>query len=173
MLLKATRQPAKSMRSRVVSAICFSGVLGAVSACTAAPPAIVAASPLPAARIAAPVAVAPAVVAVAAAEPVAVAPSILGVASWYRTGKGLRRTYTGQLLDDNALTAASPALPMGTVARIRRVDGGGSVVVLVNDRMPRCHRVIDLSEAAARELGLMESGVATVTVTPIVLAENP
>ncbi len=158
-----------TLRSRAVAALCLCGVLGALSACAAVPPpAVAAAAPL--VRVPAPV---PVPVVVAAAEPVAAAPAAVGVASWYRTGKGLHRTYTGQLLDDNALTAASPALPMGTVAQIQRVDGGGSVIVRVNDRMPRGHRIIDLSEAAARQLGLMGSGLATVTVTPIMVAENP
>jgi rare lipoprotein A len=101
------------------------------------------------------------------------APSVTGIASWYRTGRRLHRTASGALLNNNALTAASSDLPIGTRVRVGRVDGSRSVVVLVNDRMPRNHRLIDLSEIAARELGLMGCGVATVTVTPIVMASAP
>lgn len=61
-------------------------------------------------------------------------------------------------------------LPMGTMVRVSMLDNSRSVVVRVNDRMPHNHRLIDLSEAAAKELGLIGSGVATVTVTPIIVA---
>jgi rare lipoprotein A len=105
-------------------------------------------------------------------QSVAAGPAITGTASWYRTGYRLHRTYSGQMLNNNALTAASTVLPMGTMVRVSRVDGSRSVVVRVNDRMPRNRRLIDLSEIAARELGMMGSGVATVTVTPIELASD-
>jgi rare lipoprotein A len=100
-------------------------------------------------------------------------PVITGTASWYRTGYRLHRTYSGQMLNNNAFTAASTVLPMGTVVRVARTDGSGSVVVRVNDRMPYNHRLIDLSEMAAKELGMMGCGVATVTVTPIEVASAP
>ena len=65
-------------------------------------------------------------------------------------------------------------LPMGTLVRIGMLGNGHSVVVRINDRMPRrTRRLIDVSETAARELGLMGYGVATVTVTPIVVASAP
>ena len=100
-------------------------------------------------------------------------PAVTGVASWYRTGWHLHRTYSGAILNNNALTAASSVLPMGTKVRVERIDEDRSVVVVVNDRMPPNHRVIDLSEIAAKDLGLMGCGVATVTVTPIVVASAP
>jgi rare lipoprotein A len=106
-------------------------------------------------------------------QSVASAPAITGTASWYRTGRRLHRTYSGQMLNNTALTAASSVLPMGTLVRVGRLDDDRSVVVRVNDRMPHNHRVIDLSEMAARELGLMGCGVATVTVTPIEVASAP
>jgi rare lipoprotein A len=71
------------------------------------------------------------------------------------------------------LSAASPTLPMGTMVRVSCPLEHRSIVVQVNDRMPHGHRVIDLSEKAARLLGLTQKGIETVSVTPVELAENP
>ncbi len=149
------------------AAIFFSiGLAGALSACA-----------VPPSKQAALVTVAPAVSAPAPTPPappqlVAAAPQVTGVASWYRTGRRLHRTSSGQILNNNAFTAASSVLPIGTMVRVERVDEDRSVVVRVNDRMPPNHRVIDLSEIAAKELGLMGCGVATVTVTPVEMASD-
>jgi rare lipoprotein A len=143
------------------------GLAGALSAC-AVPP-----SKLPALVTVAPAVNKPAPAPPAPPQMVATAPQVTGVASWYRTGRRLHRTYSGQMLNNNAFTAASSVLPMGTMVRVERVDEDRSVVVRVNDRMPYNHRVIDLSEIAARELGLMGCGVATVTVTPVEVASEP
>jgi rare lipoprotein A len=97
----------------------------------------------------------------------AIGPSAVGVASWYKFGPDLRRTCTGQPLLNDQLSAASPTLPMGTWARVALLHGDRSVVVRVNDCMPPGHRIIDVSEAAARDLGLLTCGVAFVRVTPV------
>jgi rare lipoprotein A len=94
------------------------------------------------------------------------------MASWYRPGPGLHRTCTGEVFSRNTLTAASPSIPVGTKVRVSRVSDGRSIVVRVNDCMPHGHRIIDLSEAAANELGLVSSGVAKVTVTQLELADS-
>jgi rare lipoprotein A (peptidoglycan hydrolase) len=141
------------------------GLAGALSACAVPPPkqaALVTVAPVIAKPAPTP----------AAPQLVATAPQITGVASWYRTGRRLHRTYSGQMLNNDEFTAASSVLPMGTMVRVERVDEDRSVVVRVNDRMPYNHRVIDLSEIAARELGLMGCGVATVTVTPVEVASE-
>jgi peptidoglycan lytic transglycosylase len=98
---------------------------------------------------------------------VAIGPSVVGFASWYRRGPNLRRTCTGRSLSDSGLLAASPTLPMGTQVRVALLHAARSVIVRVDDCMPPGHRVIDLSEAAARELGLLQRGVALVRVTPV------
>jgi rare lipoprotein A len=98
---------------------------------------------------------------------VAIGPSVVGMASWYRRGPRLVRTCTGEPLLNDRLSAASPVLPMGTRVRVTRLDGDRSVVVRVNDCMPRGRRMIDLSEEAARELGLLQCGVALVRITPV------
>ena len=65
----------------------------------------------------------------------------------------------------NELTAAHRSLPLGTRARVTNLDNGKSVVVRINDRGPFVDgRVIDLSRAAARELGVLGSGLFTVRV---------
>lgn len=101
------------------------------------------------------------------ASAVSAGPSVVGIASWYRRGPHLNRTCAGNLLSDDELTAASPSLPVGTEARVTLLDAGRSVIVRVNDCMPRGHRVIDLSVAAARQLGMLQRGVAMVRVTPV------
>ena len=98
---------------------------------------------------------------------IAVGPSAVGMASWYRRGPSLQRTCTGEPLLDDRLSAASPVLPMGTKVRVTLLNGDRSVIVRVNDCMPRGRRLIDLSVAAARELGLLQCGVAMVRVTPV------
>lgn len=86
-----------------------------------------------------------------------------GPASYY--GKGLhgRPTASGETFDKNALTAAHPRLPFGTCVRVQAVKSGRSVEVRVNDRGPYTGgRIIDVSEAAARVLGMLDAGVARV-----------
>jgi rare lipoprotein A len=84
-----------------------------------------------------------------------------GIASFYGNESG-RKTASGQRFNENALTAAHRTLPFGT--RLRVTHGGRSVVVTINDRGPFIRgRVLDLSTAAAREVGLTSAGVGRVT----------
>jgi rare lipoprotein A (peptidoglycan hydrolase) len=91
-----------------------------------------------------------------------------GLASWYggRRWQG-KRTSSGSLYDQNALTAAHATLPLGTRVRVTVVDTGRNVVVTIDDRPGTRQRIIDLSRAAARELGILERGVAMVTLSPL------
>jgi rare lipoprotein A len=87
--------------------------------------------------------------------------SFSGIASFYGNESG-SKTASGQRFNQNALTAAHRTLPFGT--RLRVTHGSRSVVVTVNDRGPFVHgRVLDLSTAAAREVGLTSAGVGRVT----------
>ena len=71
-------------------------------------------------------------------------------------------------MDGDALTAAHNTLPLGTRVRVANLDNGRAVVVRINDRGPFAKdRIIDLSKAAAEQLGMIEDGVARVRVTPI------
>jgi rare lipoprotein A len=86
-----------------------------------------------------------------------------GNASWYGPGLHGRRTASGQRFNQNAMTAAHRTLPMGTRVRVRNLRNNRSVVVTINDRGPHARgRIIDLSRAAARSLGI--TGVGRVSV---------
>jgi rare lipoprotein A len=86
--------------------------------------------------------------------------SFSGMASFYGNESG-SRTASGQRFNQNAMTCAHRSLPFGT--RLRVSHGGRSVVVTVNDRGPFVRgRVLDLSTAAARAVGITGSGVGHV-----------
>lgn len=88
-----------------------------------------------------------------------------GIASWYGPGFHGNRSASGEIFNQNALTAAHRNLPFGTLVRVTNLDNGASVVVRINDRGPFTGgRIIDLSAGAARVLGLIHSGVAPVRV---------
>ena len=88
-----------------------------------------------------------------------------GVASFYGERFRGRRTASGQRFDPDALTAAHRTLPVGTRLRVTHVRSGRSVVVRVSDRGPHVRgRVIDLSRAAARRLGIVRAGTGRVRV---------
>lgn len=83
-----------------------------------------------------------------------------GQASWYGPGFHNRLTANGERYDMNALTAAHKTLPFGTLVRVKSVSTGKSVVVRINDRGPYAKgRIIDLSRAAAEQLGVKNHGV--------------
>lgn len=82
-----------------------------------------------------------------------------GKASYYSYSKG--KTASGSPFNRNHLTAAHRSLPFGT--KVRVTHGGSSVIVTINDRGPFVRgRVLDLSLAAARSLGITDRGVAEV-----------
>lgn len=87
----------------------------------------------------------------------------LMVASWYGKKFQGRRTSSGERFDLHKLTAAHKTLPLGTLVRLTAPSTGRSVVVRINDRGPWLKgRDFDLSEAAAKSLGIHEKGVAAV-----------
>ncbi|MFT4604436.1 MAG: rare lipoprotein A [Rhodothermales bacterium] len=89
----------------------------------------------------------------------------VGYASWYNKGFHGLTTASGEAYDHEAMTAAHPTLPFGSMIRITRTDDGRSIQVRVNDRMESGPgHVIDLSGGAARQLGLMDTGVARVRI---------
>ena len=86
-----------------------------------------------------------------------------GVASYYGARFNGRRTANGERFDMNAMTAAHKTLPFGTKVRVTNPRTGKSVVVRINDRGPYAHgREIDVSRAAATQLGLIQRGHGTV-----------
>jgi rare lipoprotein A len=95
------------------------------------------------------------------------------MATFYSSRLAGRRTASGERYDPEALTAAHKTLPLGTLVRVTRIDAAGaplspSVVVRVNDRGPYAPgRILDLSLAAARRLGMLRAGVVRVRVEVI------
>lgn len=89
----------------------------------------------------------------------------VGTASWYGPGFHGRLTASGEVFDENALTAAHPSLPLGTTVQVTNLENGKRVTLVINDRGPFvAGRVIDLSRAAAERLGFLEDGLARVGI---------
>jgi rare lipoprotein A len=88
-----------------------------------------------------------------------------GLASWYGGSFDGQRAASGETFHQDQLTAAHRTLPFGTTVRIRRTDTGASVIVRINDRGPYVDsRIVDLSNAAARQLHMLEPGVVPVAL---------
>lgn len=88
-----------------------------------------------------------------------------GLASWYGPTFNHRRTSSGEIYDMHQLTAAHRTLPLNTRARVTDLATGKSVIVRITDRGPFVPgRVIDLSLAAAREVGLYQRGTGEVRI---------
>jgi rare lipoprotein A len=93
-----------------------------------------------------------------------------GQASWYGKAFAGKATASGEIFNHELLTAAHRSLPLGTKVRVTNVANGKSVEVKVNDRGPYTDgRIIDLSRAAARALGMIEDGLAEVRLETISL----
>ena len=96
-------------------------------------------------------------------EPSAQRDGMVGVASWYGAHWQGRKTASGTRYDVRKLTAAHRSLPLNTHVRVTNLENGRSVIVLINDRGPYVDgRVIDLSTAAARHLGMIKEGIVPV-----------
>ena len=91
-----------------------------------------------------------------------------GTASWYGPGFHGRLTASGERFDQNQLTAAHKTLPLGTHVAVYNPRTGKQVVVRINDRGPYIRgRLIDLSRAAAKALGMMSRGHDTVVLREV------
>jgi rare lipoprotein A len=96
----------------------------------------------------------------------------VGIASWYGEPFHGRATANGEVFDRGALTAAHPTLPLPSVVRVTNLANRRQLELRVNDRGPFIdNRLIDLSQAAARELGFERQGITPVRVEFIGLAE--
>ena len=86
-----------------------------------------------------------------------------GEASWYGAQHQGKQTASGTIYDQAGLTAAHPSLPFGSKIKVTNLANGKSVEVEITDRGPAAgNRIIDLSQAAAKALEMIESGTATV-----------
>jgi rare lipoprotein A len=86
-----------------------------------------------------------------------------GSASYYADSLSGNPTASGESYDKDALTAAHRTLAFDSMVKVTNLDNGKSVVVRINDRGPHAkNRIIDVSGAAAKQLGLIDSGTAKV-----------
>jgi rare lipoprotein A len=95
-----------------------------------------------------------------------------GLASWYGASFDGMRSASGEIFDSGQLTAAHRTLPFGTKVRVRKLGSRDSIVVRINDRGPFVEsRIIDLSYAAARQLGVTDPGLFRVALEVLENAE--
>lgn len=98
-------------------------------------------------------------------------PSQTGIASWYGPGFHGKATASGAIYDQNELTAAHQTLPLGSRLLVTNLQNGTTVEVTVNDRGPFAKgRILDLSYAAGRALGMIVPGTIPVRLE---LLESP
>jgi rare lipoprotein A len=94
----------------------------------------------------------------------------IGLASWYGPGFHTKKTSTGEIYDQNGLTAAHRTLPLPAIVRVTNLENGKVIVVKVNDRGPFTgdDRILDLTLTAAKQLGFHHKGLAKVKVETLV-----
>jgi len=91
-----------------------------------------------------------------------------GVASWYGKDFHGKKTANGEIYNMYGMTAAHRILPFGTKVRVTNLQNGKTVVVRVNDRGPFvANRIIDLTQSAASQIGMLTSGTARVRVESV------
>ncbi len=96
-----------------------------------------------------------------------------GIASYYADKFNGKLTANGEIYNMYGLTAAHPSYPLGTIARIINLKNGKSVIVKINDRMPRRpDRIIDLSLGAAKLLGMVKDGITKVKIEILKWGDN-
>ena len=97
-----------------------------------------------------------------------------GVASWYGADFHGRRTASGSVYDMHDMTAAHRELPLGSQVEVRNLENGKSVRVEITDRGPfKKGRIVDMSYAAAQELGMLQKGTAKVELQILELGRGP
>ena len=107
-------------------------------------------------------------------EPVKPMKTWVGNASWYGNNFDGKKTANGEEFDSEALTAAHPNLPFGSIVRVVNVKNGKFEVVRINDRGPYQEgREIDVSYRVARKIGLTHAGVTKVRLELMQLPQRP
>ncbi|OYZ31429.1 MAG: hypothetical protein B7X86_09270 [Sphingobacteriales bacterium 17-39-43] len=92
--------------------------------------------------------------------------TVRGKATYYASKFHGRRTANGEVFSNKKMTAAHLKLPFGTLVKVTNLDNGNTVIVKVNDRGPHTKAfIIDVSQAAAKELGFYGKGVANVEIS--------
>lgn len=91
-----------------------------------------------------------------------------GGASWYGPGFNGKRAASGEIFNENAMTAAHRSLPFGTKVMVTDQRTGNAIEVTINDRGPfHGGRIIDLSKAAATKLGFRNRGTTSVCLSQL------
>jgi rare lipoprotein A len=99
-------------------------------------------------------------------QPIATWVSETGTASYYGAAHNGRRSADGSRFDEMALTAAHPWLPFGTKVRVTLAGTDRTVIVTITDRLYSSRRIVDLSFAAACQIGIIHPGLGQVTLNP-------
>jgi rare lipoprotein A len=93
---------------------------------------------------------------------------LFGVASYYGDKFEGRKTASGDIFNQQKMTAACNKLPLGTRIRVTNIRNGKTVEVVVNDRLhPKMKRIVDLTKSAAKKLGYVDHGLTKVRVEVI------
>jgi rare lipoprotein A len=88
-----------------------------------------------------------------------------GTASYYSSSMNGRKTSSGEIFNNNLLTAAHKSMKLGTMVKVTNIKNDSTVVLKVNDRLSKSSsHVIDVTLAAAKKLNFVRNGIATVTV---------
>ena len=98
---------------------------------------------------------------------------LFGVASYYGDKFEGRKTASGDIFNQQKMTAACNKLPLGTRIRVTNIRNGKTVEVVVNDRLhPKMKRIVDLTKSAAKKLGYVDHGLTKVKVEVIGKVKN-
>lgn len=92
---------------------------------------------------------------------------LIGTASYYSRFENGKRTASGERYNPYLMTAASKTLPLGSIIKVVNIKNGKFVILTVNDRGPYTRsrtRILDVSETAARSLGMLRNGVVYVRI---------
>jgi rare lipoprotein A len=90
---------------------------------------------------------------------------IKGIASYYHNKFNGRKTASGEIFSNDSLTAAHKTLPLGTWVKVTNLKNDSSVILKINDRLPKTStRTIDVTVAAARKLNFIREGLTKVVI---------
>jgi rare lipoprotein A len=96
-----------------------------------------------------------------------------GSASYYSSSMNGRKTSSGEVFNNNLLTAAHKSMALGTMVKVTNLKNDSTVVLKVNDRLSKSSsHVIDVTLAAAKKLNFVRNGITTVTVEPLTKANE-
>jgi rare lipoprotein A len=88
-----------------------------------------------------------------------------GSASYYSNSFNGRKTASGEVFNNNLLTAAHKSLPLGTMVKVTNMKNDSTIILKVNDRLSKnSSHIIDVTLAAAKKLNFVRNGITTVTV---------